>query len=714
MATLSDSQVDDILARGVQNVAVPSDAPTNQPYLPDAGRPPDPAPQASDYEPAGGYSDQFSDLRFNPFTAVGPAGRLTPQAASGYDPQAQFDQLGGGGYDPMTGQILGGPDPNVLRNTPQGRALAGREPSTPVPMDYIPERDPSLNPAQRAQALQARVDAERNKIDQDLRAGLISDQEALEKARKLHEQLANQKTQEQADLLNRSADAAEKYYQEAHDRQQQAADWQQKKADQLLTDEQRIQDWALQVPTQQAIYAATMHMTPTLAILAAIGGALTRTSAIAMLGATNGIVQGVTQGNENLYRDSVNKWQTQYDRLKDHAKTVQDVYQGYIDSYKGRADAAEKAAEKTRLVTGDRVDARQLQISNSANLLEEQRKQIDGLEKNRLTLAKIDEAKQLRDSGMGPMNDWLVNMMAGQLAAGSSSQEVFGSRGKWNMPLQEAAWQRAGNIWATQHRDDMDPTTGQPRYRNPDGSYNEGLLAEDSGRAMMLARRNDKAFERAQTGVAAMAARIEGAQKSMENLFPLQERLARELDRQGIFRPYNKLKQDWQLRMNNRLVNQFVMAHENLSSDFQIMSNRGALLTEPERERKYGTWNNADSFGVYMGQMRVARADSLSSSAGYITGMQRQNYDPANFGRFPMQAPLQMSPDYITQPEGVVPFNAPPTAIPPSIGGTGLEKGAAAGMGGGGAGYGGADIGYGPGGPNDFGGQLPPGFQRDQ
>jgi hypothetical protein len=143
---------------------------------------------------------------------------------------------------------------------------------------------------------------------------------------------------------------------------------QQQSMDQALT------QWAKQMPTHQATYAASMHIAPILSIMAAIGGAATKTNAIGLLQATTGIVQGVNSGNEVRYQDAMEEWKNRYQALQDHLTRVNDTYKTFQDAYAGMADADDRAAARTRLVMNDRLETAQLKIARDTALLAAQEK----------------------------------------------------------------------------------------------------------------------------------------------------------------------------------------------------------------------------------------------------------------------------------------------------------------------------------------------------
>lgn len=173
---------------------------------------------------------------------------------------------------------------------------------------------------------------------------------------------------------------------------QKQADTQWEASKQLWSDDKKLLDWAQKQPTRQAAYANVMHLTPLLSILAAIGGKATGVSATAMLGATAGIIQGVNAGAENQFHDAVDKWQAQYDALKDHMNNMQEVYKQMYDAYGTRADAADKAIEHTRNILGDQLMESQMKMGNAATIFNAQMQVYNQIGTNALAFQKIKEA----------------------------------------------------------------------------------------------------------------------------------------------------------------------------------------------------------------------------------------------------------------------------------------------------------------------------------
>jgi hypothetical protein len=152
-----------------------------------------------------------------------------------------------------------------------------------------------------------------------------------------------------------------------------------------------IQQWLNNTPTRQAAYATNMHAAPVLAILTALGGKMTRLNGQQMLAATNGIVTGLNESSEQKYDAGWKAWQASFNAMKEHQRELMRMHQLMLQSYQGRADAYQKAAEASRRMTGDLLSAEQKKIGNTINLFKAQQTAVDKLE-------KINETHRMNDA----------------------------------------------------------------------------------------------------------------------------------------------------------------------------------------------------------------------------------------------------------------------------------------------------------------------------
>lgn len=152
-----------------------------------------------------------------------------------------------------------------------------------------------------------------------------------------------------------------------------------------------IQEWLNNTPTRQAAYATNMHAAPVLAILTALGGKMTRLNGQQMLAATNGIVAGLNESSEQKYDAGWKAWQASFNAMKEHQRELMRMHQLMLQSYQGRADAYQKAAEASRRMTGDLLSAEQKKVGNTINLFKAQQTAVDKLD-------KINETHRMNDA----------------------------------------------------------------------------------------------------------------------------------------------------------------------------------------------------------------------------------------------------------------------------------------------------------------------------
>lgn len=158
----------------------------------------------------------------------------------------------------------------------------------------------------------------------------------------------------------------------------------------LRSDDEKMQDWARQTPTRQAVYAATMHTVPLVSLLLAIGGAATGLHGTAMLGALRGLVDGVNEGREQAFGDAMDRWKTTYAAYKDHFANTMLMYDRLRDSYKDLADGEMRAADLTLKIMNDQMTAQQLRITSAKGSLDARVKTVDSLAKAAKAFADIE------------------------------------------------------------------------------------------------------------------------------------------------------------------------------------------------------------------------------------------------------------------------------------------------------------------------------------
>jgi hypothetical protein len=110
-----------------------------------------------------------------------------------------------------------------------------------------------------------------------------------------------------------------------------------------------------------------MSVAPYLVGLAALGGKMTGLHATTMLGATNGMVKGLIQGNEQAYTDQKKAYDEAYQRWLDKWKQQKQIYDEMRQVYKSRIDADLRALQFTRQVMGDSAKVTQNDVKNFQN-----------------------------------------------------------------------------------------------------------------------------------------------------------------------------------------------------------------------------------------------------------------------------------------------------------------------------------------------------------
>lgn len=103
---------------------------------------------------------------------------------------------------------------------------------------------------------------------------------------------------------------------------------------------------------------------PLLIGLAALGGKAAGLHATTMLGATNGMVEGLIKGNEQKYRDQKASYDAAYQQYRDKWDQQNKIYNEMRQVYKGRVDADLRALQFARQVTGDNAKVTQNDVKN--------------------------------------------------------------------------------------------------------------------------------------------------------------------------------------------------------------------------------------------------------------------------------------------------------------------------------------------------------------
>lgn len=182
-----------------------------------------------------------------------------------------------------------------------------------------------------------------------------------------------------------------------------------------------------------------MALSPYLIGLAALGGKATGLHAKTMLGAVNGMTQGLIQGSEQKYQDARKNYDDAYQRWLDKFTLQQKIYAEMRQVYKGRIDADMKALEFARKATGDshRVDMDEFrkweETQKLANQLKQTNKRIDhDRNTEQIQREKIERAKQAqaqKQAQHGQAIDGAIGQIDNLIAQLQANPDVAGARG---------------------------------------------------------------------------------------------------------------------------------------------------------------------------------------------------------------------------------------------------------------------------------------------
>jgi hypothetical protein len=86
-----------------------------------------------------------------------------------------------------------------------------------------------------------------------------------------------------------------------------------------------------------------MKQSPLFLGMMALAGGLTKQSGATMLGAMNGMVQGLSQGNQKQFEDANAQYEQQFQMLKDKVNLIKDTYSEYLDAYGNTLQGQEAA-----------------------------------------------------------------------------------------------------------------------------------------------------------------------------------------------------------------------------------------------------------------------------------------------------------------------------------------------------------------------------------
>lgn len=185
--------------------------------------------------------------------------------------------------------------------------------------------------------------------------------------------------------------------------------------------------------------SSVLSLAPFLIGLTALGGKATGLHARVMLGATNGMMQGVLKGNEQRYQDEKKKYDDAYQRWYDKFTMQQKLYAEMRQVYKGRIDADIKALDFARKATGDQQKvsmdefkkwletqklAERFQIENDKV---DHNKALEGIARQKVDAAKQAQAKKQNDHTKGVTDS--ISQIDNLIAQLNANPDVAGARG---------------------------------------------------------------------------------------------------------------------------------------------------------------------------------------------------------------------------------------------------------------------------------------------
>jgi hypothetical protein len=397
--------------------------------------------------------------------------------------------------------------------------------------------------------------------------------------------------------------------------------------------DQAMLQWANTTPTRQATYAAAMHAAAPLSILAAIGGAMTRTSALTLLSATNGVIQGINSGAEDRYHAAMDEWKTRYQALQDHLNRVKDINNDLKDAYQGMYDADERAGARTRLLTADQLQTAQLKIADATALLGMQEKVGGTLTNSFKVFEMIENAAWRRATG--PMSSMmldpeqreaLIEGGVGGLKAGLTlSQQGVNYRD----PIRN-------EIVARYVQDFERENANNPDYQDKPGEApgsGKRRMYIDIGIARSNAMMNRDATQAAVRSAGRIFGPIQGSANALALNLPRLEELARYVNNKYKWQSVNHLKTQLALIKSDANVAEFLRLNESARNDyFAVTARSGKALAD--RQRNMDQLEARDNLSVYLADLAVVNYETAVAERGY-----RQAMNPAAYQGPPPQLP---------------------------------------------------------------------------
>lgn len=313
---------------------------------------------------------------------------------------------------------------------------------------------------------------------------------------------------------------------------------------------------------------------PLLIGLAALGGKAAGLHATTMLGATNGMVEGLIKGNEQKYRDQKQAYDTAYQQWLDKWKQQQQIYNEMRQVYKGRVDADLKALQFARQVTGDNARVTQQDLKLYQHGLEV----ADRLKRTDLTAAhnqaeeylqkrKLDlEADKIAQDEHPTITLEAADLAAHRLMNGEKNSEVLGNFGRGK--------QGAANIALVQNR-----FAALSLGQEDDPKVKKVAEAIANQKQLLAAQNKERQTE------GAIAGKIRYAEEEIKRIAPKVEEVAAKVPRKQ-FVPWNVLKQKALTATSDPHLKQLKSYLTTLSNSYDLLAARGGTDVEKRKHNR--------------------------------------------------------------------------------------------------------------------------------
>lgn len=318
-----------------------------------------------------------------------------------------------------------------------------------------------------------------------------------------------------------------------------------------------------------------MSTAPYLIALTALGGKAAGVHATTMLGATNGMMQGLIKGSQQRYQDEKKKYDDAYQKWLDKWTQQQKLYTEMRQVYKGRIDADVKALEMTFKMMGmnEKVDMdtfkKFIQAGTYADKLKNTNEKIDH-DRNieQLKRQEFEQKKQAADGAKLSPED--LKFAAQQYLAGDKS--VFTGLGR--------GAQGSANIVAL-------------RQAVREQAQSQGLSGSDV--AAKMAEFNAIMAEERKIG--GIAGGVEFSSAELSKFIPLAEKASAAVPR-GQFVPYNRLVQMGAANLSDPNLKKLYVNTQGVLNAYDVLASRGGT-DKDKREQTRQMLTTADSPEAY-------------------------------------------------------------------------------------------------------------------